>query len=165
MPGKTYLYCGSFDPVTLGHEDVIRRAAKQCGRLVVAVLHNTAKKPFFPVDARVGLLREVCKGLPNVEVVSFDGLMKDLVVREGADAIVRGVRNVADFEYGMASFPYFDDAAPGCETLLFPSRPALVHISSSLVREHLRLGGTVDGLVPDAVSRRIVELHQEMKGA
>jgi pantetheine-phosphate adenylyltransferase len=164
MPDKIFLYAGSFDPVTIGHADIIERASRMCSKLYVAVLTNTSKKPLFDLDERVSLLKDIYAGSENIEIMAFDGLMKDLIPKIKADVIVRGIRNYSDFEYGMQSYAYFEKYAPGCETILFPSKPELDYISSSLVREHLRLGGSAEGLVPGIVDRRIGELYQLKRG-
>lgn len=164
MNDLKFIYSGSFDPVTIGHADIIKRASALCGNLTVAVLSNTTKQPMFSVEDRIEMLTEVCAGMKNIEIMSFDGLYKELIKETHADVIVRGVRNLDDFEYGMQSCAYFNNFIPGCETILIPSRPEYLYVSSTLVREHLLLGGSVEGLVPDCIRDIVENSNFEMEG-
>jgi len=164
MNDLKFIYSGSFDPVTIGHADIINRASALCGTLVVAVLCNSLKQPMFSVEDRIKMLNEVCEELKNVEIMSYDGLYADLIKDTKASVIVRGVRNLDDFEYGMQSCAYFNDRIPGCETILMPSRPEYLYISSTLVREHLKLGGTAEDLVPEKIRNIVENSNSEMRG-
>lgn len=145
---------GSFDPVTNGHLDVFTRAAAIADRVIVAVLINKTKSSLFTVDERIEILREVVAPLPNVEVDSFYGLLVDYCKEHGVQAIVKGLRAVSDFDYElqMAQMNY---RLAGVETLFVSTNPLYSYLSSSLVKEVARHGGSVEGLVPDAVLGRL----------
>jgi len=141
---------GSFDPVTNGHLDVFTRAAALADKVIVAVLINKTKSGLFSVDERIEILREVVAPLPNVEVDSFYGLLVDYCKDHGVNAIVKGLRAVSDFDYElqMAQMNY---RLGGVETLFVSTNPLYSYLSSSLVKEVAKHGGSVEGLVPDAV--------------
>ena len=145
---------GSFDPVTNGHLDVFTRAAALADRVIVAVLINKTKSRLFTVDERIEILREVVAPLPNVEVDSFYGLLVDFCEQRGVQAIVKGLRAVSDFDYElqMAQMNY---RLAGVETLFVSTNPLYSYLSSSLVKEVAKHGGSVEGLVPDAVLGRL----------
>lgn len=155
MSERIAVYPGSFDPVTVGHEDVIRRAAALFDRLVVAVLHNPAKRGSFSVEARLRMLEKVTAGLPNVTVASWDGLLVELVRREGACAVVRGLRQVSDFEMEMTMAQANSRLLPGMETVFLMTRPEQGCISSSVVREIASFGGDVSQFVPACVAEDV----------
>lgn len=152
---RTLLYPGSFDPMTMGHLDIIARASRLTSKLVVGVLHNPQKPSgLFPLDKRMDWLRTGCAGLPGVEVRAFSGLLIDAVVQCGAEAVVRGLRTEADFalESEMARLNW---QMKGVETVFLIASPAVVHISASRVREIGRLGGGLQGLVPESIRESI----------
>ena len=145
---------GSFDPVTNGHLDVFRRASVLADRVIVAVLINKTKSSLFTVEERIEILREVVADLPNVEVDSFYGLLVDYCRELDVPAIVKGLRAVSDFDYElqMAQMNY---RLGGVETLFISTNPLYSYLSSSLVKEVATHGGSVEGLVPDAVLGRL----------
>ncbi len=147
------VYPGSFDPVTNGHLDIIRRAAASYPKLIVAVVANPNKKPLLTVDERVALLREVCKGLPQVEVDSFEGLLVDYVRRRRASLIIKGLRIVSDFEYEFSMALLNRRLRGGVDTMFLPASLEYAYISSSSVREVFSLGGNIAEFVPLAVLR------------
>jgi pantetheine-phosphate adenylyltransferase len=150
------IYPGSFDPVTNGHLDLIERASKLFGRLVVAILLNPEKDgPFFPVPERVEMLKEVVGHLPNVEVDTFKGLLVDYARRKDARVIVRGIRAVSDYEYELQMALMNRQLAPGLETVFMLPAQAYSYLSSHLVREVASLGGSIKELVPPTVEARI----------
>ena len=151
MKERIAVYPGSFDPATVGHEDMIRRAAALFDRLIVAVLHNPAKRGFFPVEERMRMLEKICAGLPNVTVARWDGLLVELVKREGACAVVRGLRQVSDFETEMTMAQANSRLLPGMETVFLMTRPEQGCISSSVVREIASFGGDVSHFVPACI--------------
>lgn len=148
------LYPGSFDPVTKGHMDIIRRAARFCDELVVAVMHNPDKRGAFPVEERVRLLRKACADMGNVRVMAHGGLMVDCAREQEVSCVVRGVRPLGDFEaeYGMAQV---NRMIGGVETLLMPTTPEHADISSSIVRQIAMFGGEIDRFVPEGLAQEI----------
>ena len=147
---------GSFDPPTNGHLDIVERAAGLADRVTVAVGVDTTKKPVFGADERVELLRQVIaeRGLDSVETVSFSGLLVHFCQRIGADAIIKGVRAVSDFDYelGMAQL---NRSLTGIETVFVPTSLEVAFLSSTLVRQVASLGGDVGKLVPPVVAERL----------
>jgi pantetheine-phosphate adenylyltransferase len=157
MPeGLTAIYPGTFDPVTIGHLDIIERASRQFPRLVVAVSQNPGKSPLFSLEERIALVKEATARHDRVEVDSFDGLLVDYATRRGARVIVKGLRAVSDFEYEM-QMAQMNVRLAEVETLFMVATPKHSFLSSSLVKEVARLGGDVEGLVPPEVARRLKE--------
>ncbi|MFQ5523231.1 MAG: pantetheine-phosphate adenylyltransferase [Acidimicrobiia bacterium] len=150
----TALCPGSFDPPTNGHVDVIRRTMGLFDRVVVSVIDNPAKKSLFTAAERADLLREVLGD--SVEVATFSGLLVDHARDLGAAAVVKGLRTVDDYEYEH-QMAQMNRHLSGVETLFIPTRPEFGFISSSLVKEVARLGGSVSGLVPDVVEKALKE--------
>jgi pantetheine-phosphate adenylyltransferase len=146
---------GSFDPVTNGHLDIIERASRTFGNVIVAVVINRAKTPMFSVQERVEMLREVCAHLPNISVDSFDGLLVDYARTHGAGIIVRGLRAVSDFEYELQMALTNRRLLPDVETVFMMTGAEYSYLSSNIVREIALLGGSVEGLVPDSVKQRL----------
>lgn len=151
----TLLYAGSFDPVTRGHMDVIRRAAALCPELVVAVMHNPEKHGFLPVPMRVELLKTACRGLNNVRVIAHGGLLIDCAHEVGAKAVIRGLRPLGDFEseYQMAQV---NKRLGGVETLLMTTSDDCASISSSIVRQVAAFGGDISPMVPEGTAQQIL---------
>lgn len=155
------LYPGSFDPVTNGHMDIIRRAARLCDELVVAVMHNPDKRGFLPVQKRVALIEAACAGMDNVRVLAHSGLMIECAAQEKADAVVRGIRPTGDFdsEFQMAQV---NRMIGGVETLLLPTSPEVANISSSVVRQIAAFGGDISAFVPPCAVDAVIA-EQEMR--
>ena len=153
-PLRIAVYPGSFDPVTKGHEDLIRRSLAFVDRVVVAVAVNVAKQPLFTLEERVGLIRETVR-LPGVDVQSFDGLLVEFARRIGASVIVRGLRAVSDFEYEFQMALMNRNLDPKLETVFLVPAFDLTYLSSSLVREVARFGGDVSQLVHPAVQQAL----------
>ncbi len=149
------MYPGSFDPVTNGHLDLIGRGAKIFDGLVVAVLRNLDKDPLFSVSERVAMLREVTRDWPNVEVDVFEGLLMDYARQKKAQVILRGIRAVSDYEYEMQMALMNRKLEPQIETVFMMPAVAYSYLSSRLVREIARLGGSVRDLVPPLVEERL----------
>jgi pantetheine-phosphate adenylyltransferase len=145
---------GSFDPVTNGHLDIIRRAARMHEEVVVVVGANPAKQGLFTVDERVELLREVTRELPNVSVATFRGLLVDFCRAQGVAAIVKGLRAVSDFEFEM-EMAQMNYRLAEVETLFMTANPLYSFLRSSLVKEIARYGGDVTSLVPPPVEERL----------
>ncbi len=150
------IYPGSFDPITLGHLDVIRRAAACFDKVIVCVMVNAEKKsPMFTAEQRVALIRASVTEIDNVEVEAFSGLLAGYAVSKGAHVLVKGVRNATDFdqEYQMAAINR--GICPGLETVLLPSSPAYQHFSSTMVREMIKYGQPMEKYVPAPVAEEI----------
>ncbi|GGG12736.1 pantetheine-phosphate adenylyltransferase [Paenibacillus abyssi] len=152
---RVAVYPGSFDPVTLGHLDIIHRAAKQFDRLVVAVLNNMSKQPLFTVEERKELLRQVTSDLPNVEVDSFRDLLVRYMRSKNAQVIVRGIRSVTDFEYELQLASTNHHLDGGIETIFMMTNPRYSYLSSSIVKEIAKFNGDVYELVPPEVGRAL----------
>ena len=156
-PPSVAIYPGSFDPVTLGHEDVARRTLRVADRLVIAVAHSDThtKQPLFSVEERVELLREVFADEPRVECTSFTGLLVDFARSRQARFIIRGLRAVSDFEYEFQMAQMNQELWPEAETLFLTPDVRYSFLSASLVREVARLGGDVSRFVSAPVLKRI----------
>lgn len=150
------LFPGSFDPITSGHVDLIRRATRLFDRVVVAVMVNPAKAGLFGVDERVDLVREVCADLGRVEVDSCSGLVVDYAQRIGAVTILRGLRSATDFDYEQPMIAMNAHLAPAVDSVCLVAAPAYAHVSSRLVKEVASLGGSITGLVPAAVEAALL---------
>ena len=156
MPRVTRaLYPGSFDPVTCGHLDVIRRASRIFDEVIASVVRNPGKHPLFTLEERSEMLGESCADLPNVRVESFSGLLVAHARVVEAQVIIKGLRAISDFEYELMQAQTNRFLDTGIETLLIPTDTAYAFLSSSLVREIVALGGQVTGLVPPAVEERL----------
>ena len=151
------IYPGSFDPITMGHVDIIHRGARLFERIVVAVLLNADKAPLFTVQERVNIAGEVFRDRPNVEVETFDGLLVDYARRKQAGVIVKGLRAVSDFEYEMQMALMNRRLNPDIETVFMMPTEPYTYVSSRLVKEVVALGGSVKGIVPEIVERRLRE--------
>ena len=154
--GLTALCPGTFDPVTNGHLDVVGRAASTFDKVVVAVLENPSKAPLFAVEERIALLEEAVRDLGNVRVGAFGGLLVDYACEQGASVIVKGLRAVSDYEYEI-QMAQMNQRIGEIETLFMATSPKWSFLSSSLVKEVARLGGDVEGLVPDHVRKALID--------
>jgi pantetheine-phosphate adenylyltransferase len=151
------VYPGTFDPMTLGHEDVVHRACQLFGRLIVAVAAGHHKKSLFTMQERVEMAREALAGNPQVTVESFSGLVRDFVVQRGAKAMVRGVRAVTDFDYEFQLAGMNRHLMPEVETVFLTPSDKYQFISSTFVREIAVLGGEVHQFVSPSVQQRLIE--------
>jgi pantetheine-phosphate adenylyltransferase len=161
---RVAVYPGSFDPLTNGHVDIIRRGARLFDRIVVAVLVNEQKRPLFSTDERMTMLRDVFADQSQVEVDAFDGLLVAYAARRGATAIVRGLRAVADFDYELQMTLMNRHLDERIDTVFMMPSEQFSYISSRLVKEVLMLGGSVRGLVPPAVEARLEEKRRQARG-
>ena len=157
---KRAVYPGSFDPVTKGHLDIVRRAAALVDELVVGVLNNNEKTPLFSVEERVKMLRDVTADIPNVRVESFSGLSVDFVRKCGASFIVRGLRAVTDFEYELQMAQTNRSIDGEIDTLFFTTALNYAYISSTIVKEVASYGGDISGFVPPSVAQRVYDKLQ-----
>ena len=153
------VYPGTFDPVTNGHIDLIQRSSALFDHVVVAILCNAEKAPFFTVDERVDMLTAVIRRLKNVSVTTFDGLLVDFVEQIGASVIVRGIRAVSDYEYELQMAMMNRRLSAKVETVFMMPAEAYSYLSSRLVKEVSQRGGSVHGLVPPIVERRLTQKH------
>lgn len=144
-----YLFPGSFDPPTVGHRDLIRRASRLCDELVIAVMVNPDKMPLFTVEERKEMLLLACEGCDNIKVTAFDGMLVDLYRRLEASAVVRGIRGEGDFSYERRMSEINRDLEENCETIFLSADRGLIHVSSSMVRELVSLGQDVSAYVPE----------------
>jgi pantetheine-phosphate adenylyltransferase len=163
---RTGVYPGTFDPITLGHMDIIRRGAKLVDRLVIGVTTNPSKSPMFSVEERMAMVRRELAGLGReIEVVSFDSLLMDFAQREGASMIVRGLRAVADFEYEYQMAGMNQQLNDRIETVFLMADVSLQPIASRLVKEIALYGGDISKFVPPAVvtdvARRVEEIGRK----
>ena len=157
---RNAVYPGTFDPITNGHTDLVRRAASIFNRLVVAIAANPNKAPMFPLEKRVELARAVLSDLPNVEVMGYSGLTVEFARRNDLAVVVRGLRAVSDFEYEFQMASMNRHLIPEVETLFLTPAEQHSFISSSLVREIARLGGDVSGFVPAAVLEALRKVRE-----
>lgn len=149
------VYPGTFDPLTRGHEDLVRRAALVFNRLIVGVAESPNKKPFFPLDERVEIAREVLTPYPNVEVIGFEGLLIDFLHRHNARIVLRGLRAVSDFEYEFQLAGMNRKLYPDVETIFLTPSEEYMFISATMVREIARLGGDISRFVQPQVMARL----------
>lgn len=157
--GCKALYPGTFDPITNGHHDLVRRAAKIFDHVVIAIAANPNKAPLLPLEKRVELARTVVAELPNVEVVGYSGLTVDFARQHGLNVIIRGLRAVSDFEFEFQLANMTRHLATDIETVFMTPQEQFTFISSTLVREISLLGGDVSGFVHPAVSAEL-KLHR-----
>jgi len=157
---RTFVYPGSFDPVTNGHMDIIDRASVMCDKLIVAVLKNNSTSPIFTMEERMQLLQISLGDRKNVEVMCFSGLLVDFVKRVGACAIIKGLRAISDFEYEMQMAFLNRSMEPEIDTLFMMTSIQNSFLSSSVVRELARVGGRIDDLVPQAIVPLIYEKYK-----
>jgi len=151
------LFPGTFDPPTLGHLDVVQRAARLFDRVTVALAEHATKTPLFPLDEREALLRECTAGLDRVEVVRLEGLVVDACESLGCDAIVRGVRSGYDHDYEARMAATNRTLLPRIDTLFLPTSPEVAHVTSTLVRQIAGMGGDVSRFVPQPVAAALRE--------
>lgn len=158
------LCCGSFDPITVGHEDMIRRSAKLCDHLTVAVLRNLAKTSYFTAEQRLEMVKSALKDVDNVDFIFFDGHLTTYVLEQGYDVVFRGLRSSADFDYEIVLAQLYDKFYNGrCETVYLMTKPELSYISSSIVRENFSFGADVSGWVSDDVLKLMKKYKGEKK--
>jgi pantetheine-phosphate adenylyltransferase len=161
----TAIYPGSFDPITNGHLDVIARGARLVDTLIVSILHNETKQPLFSVAERMEMLAEVVHVYPNVRVDSFEGLLVDYAAEKNATVIFRGIRAISDYEYELQMALMNRRLRPEIETVFLMAGEAYSFISSRLVKEVIRLGGNIAGLVPPSVEARLKDRVSAMVGS
>lgn len=154
------IYPGSFDPLTCGHLDIIKRSAQIFDLLVVAVACNSEKLPLFTVDERLAMLTECCKDITKVKITSFDGLLAEYCKKNNINIIVRGLRAIVDFEYEYAIALINKEIAPDVDTIFLMSKSEFSFISSKIVKEVASYGSDISRLVPHIVNQRLKEKFQ-----
>ena len=152
---KRAMFAGSFDPITNGHLDVIRRASKLFGELQIGILINPNKKSLFTLEERVALVKECTKDLDNVKVISFEGLLVKYCEENGINALVRGIRSAADVDYELQMAHMNRELDSSIETIFLPSNTKFSFISSSLIKEVLSFGADIQNLVPEEVLKEL----------
>ena len=162
---STALYAGTFDPVTYGHVDVVRRAAALFDKVIVGVSVNPRKAPLFAMEERAEMLREVCAEFPNVDVAIVPGLVVEFARKAGAAVIVRGLRAASDFEFELQMASTNRELAPEVETIFFTPAPQYHYVSASIVAEIASFGGDVDQFVPPNVANRLRERFAQSEGS
>ncbi len=157
------IYPGSFDPVTLGHLDIIRRASRTVNELIVGVLNNGGKTPLFTAEERVEMLREVTKDIPNVKVMSFSGLLVDFAKHTDSTVVVRGLRAISDFDYELQMAQTNRKMNPHVDTMFLATSLEYAYLSSSTVKEVAFFDGDISEFVPESVVEKVRERVKERK--
>ena len=153
------IYPGSFDPVTLGHLDIIQRAARNCDELIVGVLNNKSKSPLFTVEERVAMLKEVVRNIPNVRIMAFSGLLVDFAREQGAHCIIRGLRAITDFEYELQMAQTNSILNKEIDTMFLTASNDYSYLSSTTVKEIASFGGDIKQFVPREVCDKVYEKY------
>lgn len=156
------IYPGSFDPVTNGHLDIIKRSADIFDEIIIGVLNNTSKSPLFSVEERVNMLKETTKDSPNVIVEQFSGLLVDFVKKTDSNVIVRGIRAITDFEYELQLAQTNHVLYPRVDTMFLTAKLEYAYLSSTTVREVAAFGGDISKFVPEYVAELINDKYQNM---
>ena len=157
---KLAIYPGSFDPVTYGHIDIIKRSAEIFDELIVAVLDNKAKSPLFSVEERVKMLEEVTKEFPNVKIESFSGLLIDYAKEKDIHVSIRGLRAITDFDYELQMAQTNRIMAPGVDTIFLATNLEYAYLSSTTVKEVASYGGDITKFVPEYVAKAVIAKYQ-----
>lgn len=158
------IYPGTFDPMTLGHADLARRAARIFDTVILGIADSRAKKPFFTLDERVEMARHVLKDLPNVEVIGFSGLLMKFVQQHQAKVVIRGLRAVSDFEYEFQLAGMNRDLYPDVETMFLTPGEQFMFVSATIVREISILGGDVSKFVHPHVAKQLAAKIKQLGG-
>ena len=153
------IYPGSFDPVTLGHLDIIQRAARNCDELIVGVLNNKSKSPLFTVGERVAMLKDVVRNIPNVRIMAFSGLLVDFAREQGAHCIIRGLRAITDFEYELQMAQTNSILNKEIDTMFLTASNDYSYLSSTTVKEIASFGGDIKQFVPREVCDKVYEKY------
>lgn len=164
---RIFIFPGSFDPFSLGHMDIAKRAAQLCDKLVVAVMHNRAKSSMFTVEERVAMAKECLKDVPNVEVISRESLLVDLYRELGASAVVRGLRSESDFRYEAEMNAANTLMFPNYQVIFLPCRADLAFTSSTIIKEVAFYGGDISRMVipyvEECVHKKVIERKADSK--
>jgi len=163
MNQKIAIYPGSFDPITNGHLSIVNRALKIFDKLVVTILNNPQKKPLFTLEERVQMIEETLKGVPNLEVDTFDGLLVDYVIKKKTNVILRGLRALSDFEYEFQMALMNRKLNREVQSIFLMTDYKWFYTSSTIIKEAASLGGNVNGLVPTIVNQKLKEKFSRSK--
>lgn len=159
------IYPGSFDPVTLGHLDIIKRASQTVNELIVGVLNNGGKTPMFTVEERVEILKDVTKDLPNVKIMAFSGLLADFARETGSAFVVRGLRAISDFDYELQMAQTNRKLNPDMDTMFLTTSLEYSYLSSTTVKEVAFFGGDISEFVPEPVVEKVHGKVRKLKEA
>jgi pantetheine-phosphate adenylyltransferase len=165
MTERAAVYPGTFDPITNGHLSIVKRALKIFDKLIIAILHNPNKVPLFSIEERICMIRKVLKGVRNVEVDAFDGLLVDYVVQKNANVILRGLRALSDFEYEFQLALMNRKLNRDVQSVFLMTDYTWFYTSSTIIKEAARFGGDVGGLVPNVVYQELREKYANLKNA
>ena len=154
---KVAIYPGSFDPVTNGHIDIIERGLKLFDKVIVSILHNPGKENLFTLDERLEMLKDCLKKFNNIEIDSFDGLLVDYAATRNADAILRGLRAMSDFEYEFQMALMNRRLNREVQTVFLMTGLRWIYTSSSIIKEAIQFGGNIEGMVPPLVQKKLIE--------
>ena len=163
MSEKTAIYPGSFDPITNGHLSIVKRALKIFDKLIIAILNNPQKNPLFTIDERINLIKQALKGLPNIEVDIFDGLLVDYAIQKKSSVILRGLRALSDFEYEFQMALMNRKLNRDVQSIFLMTDYKWFYTSSTIIKGAAKLGGDINGLVPEFVSQKLKEKFQHSK--
>lgn len=161
MNEKVWIYPGSFDPLTYGHLDMIKRSSSMCDRLVIGVLNNKGKRPLFSIDERVSIIKRAIRDMKNVSVREFSGLQIDLYLEENAHAVVRGVRNAVDYQYELTEIRTNQMLLPNFEAVILLNNRKYTYVSSSAVKILAAHGGDISDFVPPFIEKLVREKFRE----
>jgi pantetheine-phosphate adenylyltransferase len=161
MSKSVAVYPGTFDPLTSGHEDLVKRASSLFERVIIGVAESRSKRPMFSLDERVEIAREVLTGYPNIEIHGFDCLLMDFMRQHGASVIMRGLRAVSDFEYEFQMAGMNRNLYPDVETVFLTPSDQYMFVSATMVREIASLGGDVSKFVPAQVQQRLTSKYRQ----
>ncbi|MBM3706772.1 MAG: pantetheine-phosphate adenylyltransferase [Actinobacteria bacterium] len=161
--GKIALCPGTYDPITEGHVDVIKRCIKVFDKVIIAVSKNPRKKPLYPILKRTEFIKKVFKKYDNIRVISFDGLLINLAEKENINVIVKGLRAISDFEYEFQMAQINKKLNPDIETMFLVTNPKYAYLSSSAVKEVAGFGGCITGLVPKEIENDIIQTFYKKK--
>lgn len=153
----TWVYPGSFDPITNGHLDIITRASGLCSKLIVAVGNNSSKNPAFSSEERIELINEAITGMQGIEVVGFSGLLADFMKKTGAKVAIKGLRFISDFEYEFQMALLNKNLVPEVESLFMMTSANYSYLSSLAIRDIARNGGSIEGLVPECIREKVMD--------
>lgn len=153
------IYPGSFDPVTFGHIDIIKRSANLFDEIIVGVLNNTSKSPLFSVEERVNMLKEATRDIPNIRIASFSGLLVDFVKETEATVVVRGLRAITDFEYELQLAQTNHVLNPNIDTMFLTAKLEYLYLSSTIVREVAAFGGDISKFVPEEIAMKMYDKY------